>query len=153
MERIRRAKGSRTCFLNNLKTIAPRFKSIKVSAHIGLHARLVPSYALSKALKKNYAGGGPSLGVLRPPLAQIQCKSLINRNLSSQATLDGHCFHGEVVSRCPPTFLTKFPGHVHACKHTRKPLEVSEACSQANPPLSSQAFFSPWLAGPQDLRY
>ena len=53
-------------------------------------------------------------------LAKIQCKSLINRNLSSQATLDGHCFHGKVSSWC---------------KHTRKSLEGSEACLRVSPTL------------------
>ena len=40
----------------------------------------------------------PLLFCARMKLAQIQCKSQINRNLSSQVTLDGHCFHGKVVS-------------------------------------------------------
>ena len=50
-------------------------------------------------------------------LAEIQCKSLINRNLSSQDPLDGHCFHGKDVSWCPPTFdkVSQLCACVHAC--------------------------------------
>ena len=54
-------------------------------------------------------------------LAEIQCKSLINRNLSSQVTLDGNFF---MVKLHPgvPQVLTKFPSYA------RKPLESSKAC-------------------------
>ena len=68
-------------------------------------------------------GGLSGLGVLallfcaRMKLAQIQCKSQINRNFSSQVTLDGHCFHGKVASWCPPTFdkVSQPCACVHAC--------------------------------------
>ena len=53
-------------------------------------------------------------------LAQIQCKSQINRNLSSQVTLDGHCFHGKVASWCPPSF-----------DKVAQPCECVHACTQA----------------------
>ena len=36
-----------------------------------------------------------------------------------------------------PQLLTKFPSHVHACTHARKPLEGSEACLQVIIELSN----------------
>ena len=53
----------------------------------------------------------------RMKLAQIQCKSQINRYLSSQVTLDGHCLHGKVASCCPPTSdkVAQSCSCVHAC--------------------------------------
>ena len=57
------------------------------------------------------------LGRALMKLAGIQCKSQINRNLSSQVTLDGHCFHGKVLSWCPSTFekVSQPCACVHAC--------------------------------------
>ena len=53
----------------------------------------------------------------RMKLTQLQCKSQINKNLSSQVTLDGHCFPRKVAYWCPPTFdkVSQPCACVHAC--------------------------------------
>ena len=85
-------------------------------------------------------------------VAKIQFKLIININLSSHVTFDGHSFHGKVAPWCPPTFdkVSQPCAYVNAYRQAPRGFWSVLAVKLYT---LSQVFFKGSLAARQDVLY